>query len=197
MTAEQIKYAYSWLGIKLRAAAMPSEDRADISQEAILAAMIRFRAFDDSRTKWKTFLCLCLSSALADILRRRRKSITFEMLEIAADIPEETDVMTLLNHLPAEIDRKIAHFRWQGFSQQKIISTLKISRAAYLAAMSRIRESILAMHQPCQTIAKKTDAPSPPIGTFSGGGGIIEVGAEPQSFSARGTKKRKLLKTNE
>ena len=177
MNTEQVKYAYGWLGVKLRAAGIPTSEIADLTQEAILGGIVKFRQFDSGRAKWKTFLCLCLSHSLADILRRRRKLITCEALDFVPDLPAEIEINEIFESLPLEIDRQIAALRWQGATQKKVLYILGISRQEYLLSLARIRQSIVEHHRPCDAIGL-VQPPSPPlVGTFTKGGGQSEVGA--------------------
>lgn len=135
------------------------EDAMDCAQEAMLRA---FRAFSSFRREasFSTWICRIASNVCLDELRKRRVSVSLEVLQEEGFEPadpgpgvyaqlEEKDRMTLLREGLAALDgqqRQLIVLRdVQGFSYDEIAQMLALPLGTVKSRMNRARRKLSAL----------------------------------------------------
>ena len=146
LTAEQIGYAYTWLNCKLQPfSSLGIEALQDVKQDAMKGLVRRWRKYNNQKTTWKTFLCVCLKGALCDALRhyqRRWKGhldIADDEIE-TADVAQGESVDGILSEIEDELSRKIARYRYEGCADAQIMATFGLDAETYNGIIEELRD---------------------------------------------------------
>lgn len=123
----------------------------DVAQEAFIHAYNKLAAYDSSKGRFSTWLYRIATNKCLDILRRRRRQLDVEDIELIAEATmpthmEEDEARALraavLELTPPQYRRIIEAYFWEGKSYQEIAEELGMSVSNVGVSMSRAKAKL-------------------------------------------------------
>ncbi len=152
LTEEMIDYATAYIEVGLRrryGSAISQEDFDDLKMYCLAKLCRKWEGYDQSKSKWKTYICCILKSALLDAVKwhwRQHQRLNTVPLEDEYDSiidDRGQDVEKLIDEIFTDpITHDVALCKWQGVPQREICRRLRITKQEYLNALLEIHEAL-------------------------------------------------------
>lgn len=152
LTDEMIDYAVAYIEVGLRrryGSSISKEDVEDLTQYCLAKLVRKWRLYDSQKSKWKTYICCILKSALLDAVKwHYRQHQRLQTVPIAdehdsiMDDKEDTVEKIIDEIFQDPITHDVALCKWQGHSQREICRKLKLSKQQYVVILADIHDKL-------------------------------------------------------